>query len=165
MFFFCVTHTNSILFVLCMYQSGMTTLLSQSLKKHASEKLSSIVSGPEYPALLKQLIIQGLIKIEEAEVEIQVRAEDKTIVTKMVSSKYIAVNMCFLYHHHIIICVHVLCMVTSVEFELYFSISLILLLYIISLRFLLCIATGSSGRVQEDYGCSWSHRQSQGLHQ
>lgn len=58
----------------------------QGLKKHALEKLASIVSGPEYPAFLKQLIIQGQIKIEESEVEVQVRAEDKTVVTKLVST-------------------------------------------------------------------------------
>ena len=70
----------------------LLTWPSQSLKKHASEKLAAIVSGPEYPALLKQLIIQGLIKIEEPEVEVQVRAEDKTIVTKLVSNYVFTVN-------------------------------------------------------------------------
>ena len=42
------------------------------------------MSGPQYPTLLRQLIVQGLIKIEEPVVELQVRAEDKNIVSKVV---------------------------------------------------------------------------------
>jgi vacuolar-type H+-ATPase subunit E/Vma4 len=50
------------------------------------EQLAAFCKGPEYPAYLKKLIVQGLIKIEEQVVEIQARAEDKAIVSKIVSS-------------------------------------------------------------------------------
>ena len=46
-------------------------------------QLAEISKSAGYPALLKKLIIQGLIKIEEAEVEVQCRAEDKAAVTKV----------------------------------------------------------------------------------
>jgi vacuolar-type H+-ATPase subunit E/Vma4 len=54
------------------------------LKKESVEKLAAICKGPEYPKLLKQFIVQGLIKIEESVVEIQCRPEDKSIVAKIV---------------------------------------------------------------------------------
>lgn len=57
----------------------------QALKKEAVEKLAAYCKGPEYPAFVRKLIVQGLIKIEESEVEIQCRPEDKAIVTKVVS--------------------------------------------------------------------------------
>ena len=58
----------------------------QALKKEAVEKLATFCKGPEYPNFVRKLIVQGLIKIEEQEVEIQCRPEDKTIVTKVVSN-------------------------------------------------------------------------------
>ena len=40
--------------------------LLEQLKKTCTEKLGIFSSSPQYAVLLKQLIIQGLIKIEEA---------------------------------------------------------------------------------------------------
>jgi V-type H+-transporting ATPase subunit E len=57
--------------------------LLEQLKVEATARLASICAGPEYANLLRQLIIQGLIKIEESVVEIQARAEDKAIVTRV----------------------------------------------------------------------------------
>lgn len=57
--------------------------LLESLKKETLEKLAAFCRSPEYPAYVKKLIIQGLIKIEESVVEIQCRAEDKNIVAKI----------------------------------------------------------------------------------
>jgi V-type H+-transporting ATPase subunit E len=57
--------------------------LLEQLKKEALDKLVAYVNGPEYPTFLKQLIVQGLIKIEEPVVELKIRAEDKTIVAKV----------------------------------------------------------------------------------
>ena len=74
------------------YHDNLAVILSvifvffgpQKLKVEAQSKLVAFVSGPQYPTLLRQLIVQGLIKIEEPVVELQVRAEDKNIVTKVV---------------------------------------------------------------------------------
>jgi vacuolar-type H+-ATPase subunit E/Vma4 len=54
------------------------------LKKEAVEKLAIFCKSPDYPAFVRQLIVQGLIKIEEQVVEIQCRAEDKTVVSRVV---------------------------------------------------------------------------------
>ena len=59
-------------------------LVSKVLKKETTEKLAAFCKSQEYPAFVKKLIIQGLIKIEEQEVEIQCKAEDKAIVSKVV---------------------------------------------------------------------------------
>ena len=48
--------------------------------------MANIAKSANYSVLLKQLIIQGLIKIEEQEVEVQCRAEDKDIVSKVLPS-------------------------------------------------------------------------------
>lgn len=53
------------------------------LLKGATEKLVQVTKSPTYPTLIKQLIVEGLIKIEEQTVEIQARAEDKSIVARM----------------------------------------------------------------------------------
>ena len=47
---------------------------------NARVKLSTIATTPQYPDLLKKLIIQGLIKIEEPIVAVQCRPEDKSKV-------------------------------------------------------------------------------------
>lgn len=47
------------------------------------EKLAAFCKGPDYPNYVKKLIVQGLIKIEETNVEIQSRAEDKAIVARV----------------------------------------------------------------------------------
>lgn len=57
----------------------------QQLKKEATDRLAAICKGPEYPNFLRQLIVQGLIKIEEKTVEIQARTEDKLLVSQVVS--------------------------------------------------------------------------------
>jgi V-type H+-transporting ATPase subunit E len=54
--------------------------LLDSLRKECATKLSTIATTPQYPELLKKLIIQGLIKIEEPVVAIQCRPEDKSKV-------------------------------------------------------------------------------------
>jgi len=57
--------------------------LLEDLRKETLEKLATFCKGSEYPNFLKKLIVQGLIKIEEPEVQIQARAEDKAIVTRV----------------------------------------------------------------------------------
>eukprot|EP00597_Dinobryon_sp_UTEXLB2267_P001271 CAMPEP_0170079884 /NCGR_PEP_ID=MMETSP0019_2-20121128/16157_1 /TAXON_ID=98059 /ORGANISM="Dinobryon sp., Strain UTEXLB2267" /LENGTH=221 /DNA_ID=CAMNT_0010293571 /DNA_START=56 /DNA_END=721 /DNA_ORIENTATION=- len=57
--------------------------LLETLKKETLEKLAVFCKSPEYPAFVKKLLVQGLIKIEEQEVEIQCKAEDKSIVAKV----------------------------------------------------------------------------------
>ena len=58
--------------------------LLNELKKSALEKLSAQTKTPQYSNLLRQLIVQGLIKIQEATVEIQARAEDKALVARVI---------------------------------------------------------------------------------
>lgn len=60
----------------------------KQLKRECAAKLSQISQGAQYSNLLKQLIVQGLIKIEESVVEIQCRAEDKSKVNAVVSWFY-----------------------------------------------------------------------------
>ena len=57
--------------------------LLEKLKKNCSEKLIAFSSSPQYPTMIKQLIVQGLIKIEEQTVEIQCRPDDKALVTRV----------------------------------------------------------------------------------
>lgn len=57
--------------------------LMDKLKAEALAKLSKVCKGPEYPAFLKKLIVQGLVKIEEPVVEVAVRPEDKATVTRI----------------------------------------------------------------------------------
>lgn len=57
---------------------------NQALKKESVEKLAVFCKGADYPAFVRQLIVQGLIKIEEQVVEIQCRPEDKAIVARLV---------------------------------------------------------------------------------
>jgi vacuolar-type H+-ATPase subunit E/Vma4 len=59
--------------------------LLEQLKKESVEKLAKYCQGPEYPTYLRKIIVQGLIKIEESTVEIQARAEDKVLVSRVVS--------------------------------------------------------------------------------
>mmetsp|Transcript_22242 Transcript_22242/g.22943 ORF Transcript_22242/g.22943 Transcript_22242/m.22943 type:complete len:221 (+) Transcript_22242:93-755(+) len=54
--------------------------LLDQLKRECAVKLSLIAQTPQYTNLLKQLIIQGLIKIEEPIVQLSCRAEDKALV-------------------------------------------------------------------------------------
>lgn len=60
--------------------------LLQQLKAEALAKLAAFTKSAEYGQYLKNLIIQGLIKIEEPIVEIQARQEDKALVAKLVPS-------------------------------------------------------------------------------
>ena len=56
------------------------------LKNGTLQKLAKFCKGPGYESFVKQLIIEGLIKIEEAEVEVQCRASDEATVKKVLSS-------------------------------------------------------------------------------
>lgn len=55
------------------------------MKRDCAAKLANISQTPQYTALLKQLIIQGLIKIEEPVVQLMCRTEDKALVRGVVS--------------------------------------------------------------------------------
>ena len=57
--------------------------LLEKLRVDILAKLAKVCKGAEYPALLKKLIVQGLIKIEEQEVEVACRPEDKSIVMRI----------------------------------------------------------------------------------
>jgi V-type H+-transporting ATPase subunit E len=57
--------------------------LLQTLLSEATSKCAVVARGGNYPALLQKLIVQGLIKIEENEVEVNCRSEDVAIVTKI----------------------------------------------------------------------------------
>ena len=57
--------------------------LLNDLHKTSLEKLAAFTKGKDYPALLKKLIVEGLIKIEESAVEVIVRPEDKATVSKL----------------------------------------------------------------------------------
>lgn len=54
--------------------------LLEEMKKMSLEKLATACKGPQYANLVKNLIVEGLIKIEEEVVEVQTRPEDKTVV-------------------------------------------------------------------------------------
>mmetsp|Transcript_19433 Transcript_19433/g.27933 ORF Transcript_19433/g.27933 Transcript_19433/m.27933 type:complete len:221 (+) Transcript_19433:106-768(+) len=54
--------------------------LLDTLKRESTAKLAQITQTPQYTQLLKQLIIQGLIKIEEPVVQISCRAEDRALI-------------------------------------------------------------------------------------
>jgi hypothetical protein len=64
--------------------------LLQQFKHEILEKLSNFSKSPEYSSFLKNLIVQGLIKIEEQVVEIHARAEDKSLLVRVVSSSVIS---------------------------------------------------------------------------
>lgn len=57
--------------------------LLEDLKKETTTKLAAICKGNGYREFVKNLIVQGLIKIEEPVVEIQCREVDNTLVTKV----------------------------------------------------------------------------------
>lgn len=57
--------------------------LLQKLKKEALERLEGYTTTPQYPTMIKNLIIQGLIKIEESIVEVQYREADKAVVSRV----------------------------------------------------------------------------------
>lgn len=59
--------------------------LLENLKNECLEQLATVAKdSAKYAILIKQLIVQGLIKIEEQKVEIQCREEDKATVNKVV---------------------------------------------------------------------------------
>ena len=60
-------------------------VLLDGLKGSVTEKLKAFVKSPQYPTLLRQLIVQGLLKMQEPVVEILARAEDKQIVTRVIA--------------------------------------------------------------------------------
>ena len=57
--------------------------LLEKLKGEILAKLAKVCKGAEYPALLKKLIVQGLIKIQETEVEVACRTEDLATVKRI----------------------------------------------------------------------------------
>lgn len=57
--------------------------LLELLKQECAGKLAKAAQGKNYTNLLKQLIIQGLIKIEEDNIEIQCRQEDTSKVQQV----------------------------------------------------------------------------------
>jgi len=58
-----------------------------ALKDDAKDGLTQISKpGPEYQALLKNLIVQGLLKMNEPKVEVRVRQEDKADVQAVLKS-------------------------------------------------------------------------------
>ena len=57
--------------------------LLETLKHDCAQKLTSVSRGSNYVQLLKQLIVQGLIKIEESTVVIQCRQEDHAKVSQV----------------------------------------------------------------------------------
>ena len=60
--------------------------LLDELKKGSLQKLAKFCKESGYESFVKQLIIEGIIKIEEAEVEVQCRASDEATVKKVLSS-------------------------------------------------------------------------------
>lgn len=54
--------------------------LLETLKRECAVKLASISQTNQYPVLIKSLIVQGLIKIEESAVQIQCKAEERSLV-------------------------------------------------------------------------------------
>lgn len=59
--------------------------LLETLKAECADKLSAAARSKNYADLMKKLIVQGLIKIEESVVEVQVRAEDVATANRVVS--------------------------------------------------------------------------------
>jgi len=57
--------------------------LLEKLKEETLKELAAHCKTPQYPQLLKTLIVQGLIKIEENDVEIFVRLEDKAVAERV----------------------------------------------------------------------------------
>lgn len=53
----------------------------EQLKRDSLSKLAVMVGTPAYPKLLRNLILQGLIKLQEPVVEVRCRAGDKGLVT------------------------------------------------------------------------------------
>lgn len=56
--------------------------LLEILKQETLQKLTQFCKSPEYSTFMRKLIVQGLIKIEEQTVELQVREEDRAICVK-----------------------------------------------------------------------------------
>jgi V-type H+-transporting ATPase subunit E len=59
--------------------------LLETLKAECAEKLSTVARSKNYADLMKKLIVQGLVKIEEGVVEVQCRAEDVATANRVVS--------------------------------------------------------------------------------
>lgn len=56
-----------------------------SASSGALDKLGAITKKPEYANLLKELLLQGLIKINEQNVQVLARAEDKAVLARVLS--------------------------------------------------------------------------------
>jgi len=83
---------NKITFSNKLNQARLRTLKAREdivlgLRDEAKERLSQISRpGPEYQALLKNLIVQGLVKLSEPQVAVRVREEDKAEVQAVLSA-------------------------------------------------------------------------------
>lgn len=62
-----------------------STLLD-TLKESVRTKLADFVKTEEYKTLLRQLIVQGLVKIEEQVIEIQGREKDRALIEQLIPS-------------------------------------------------------------------------------
>ena len=58
------------------------------MKKDSLEELAAFCKSPGYGEFVRKLIVQGMIKIQEDVVEIHSRAEDRAVVTKVVSTDF-----------------------------------------------------------------------------
>lgn len=57
--------------------------LLKQLVSEAGSKCAMVARGSNYPQLLKKLVVQSLIKIEDLQVEVLCRAEDRDVVTEI----------------------------------------------------------------------------------
>lgn len=60
--------------------------LLNNLMAEAGQKCAMVARGTNYPQLLQKLIVQGLIKIEEMEVKVYCRKEDKATVKSVLDA-------------------------------------------------------------------------------
>lgn len=68
--------------------------LLQTLVQEAASKCAAVARGQNYPQLLQKLIVQGLIKIEEAEVVLYASSADAAVVKKVLPAavaEYVAI--------------------------------------------------------------------------
>ncbi len=58
--------------------------LLDGLQEEALGSLGDIAKGKSYAALMQSLLVQGLIKLQEEKVELQIRSEDKDLVNRLI---------------------------------------------------------------------------------
>lgn len=57
----------------------------ENLKRETLAKLAAMTKTPAYSKLLKELIVEGLVKLEESDVQIMCRSEDVAAVKKVMA--------------------------------------------------------------------------------